>query len=349
VQAFCGLLRSLPALADLQCCQGYDDDYFSLGSVLPALCNALLQRRTLTRLEVSVDAARIDKGEIGPRVSASLGQLLNLRSLHLELAGMGQDDEGSRPLLMALGALQELTQLCLGGKHLFSYFTLPAAITRLHRLEDLSLREYAGISLERGWSHLPALRRLELYCCEFCTGRIQGSEELYWGLRALPALCRLQIVACSSICLPAGMPGLTSLYVEATCFSVNDAHCAVTPANLSLGGLRTYTGVTELHLVGLGLRACPHAVTDMLGLRELDLTATCLPSCLRMSRGCLRCAAWRWAGGLSQLGMLGAALTYPPWMGCCASQTCRLLCSQTAWCASAAHSWMLPACRLSAL
>ncbi len=272
MQAFCGLLRSLPALADLQCCQGYDDDYFSLGSVLPALCNALLQRRTLTRLEVSVDAARIDKGEIGPRVSASLGQLLNLRSLHLELAGMGQDDEGSRPLLMALGALQELTQLCLGGKHLFSYFTLPAAITRLHRLEDLSLHEYAGISLERGWSHLPALRRLELYCCEFCTGRVQGSEELYWGLRALPALCRLQIVACSSVCLPAGLPGLTSLYVEATCFSVDDVYCAVTPDTLSLGGLRTYTGVTELHLVGLGLRACPHAVTDMLALRELDLT-----------------------------------------------------------------------------
>jgi len=219
-----------------------------------------------------VDAAYIDKGEIGPRVSASLGQLLNLRSLHLELAGMGEADEGSRPLLMALAALQDLTQLCLEGGHLFSSFTLPAAITCLHKLENLSLCDFDSISLEGGWAHLPALRRLELYRCHICTGLIPGSEELYWGLRALPALCHLEIIACSSICVPAGLPGLTSLYVQGTCISVKDAYCAVIPANLSLGGLRTYTGITKLRLVNLGLQACPRAVTDMLGLRELDLT-----------------------------------------------------------------------------
>jgi len=250
-------------------------------------------------------------------MSASLGQLLHLRSLHLELGCMDEADEGSRPMLSALAALQDLTQLCLGGGYAYSSFTLPAAITCLHKLEDLSLSCFRSLSMEGGWAHLPALRCLGLYYCHLCTGNISGSEELHRGLLALPALCHLEITACSFIGLPAGLSGLTALYVQGTQVSVGEAFSAVTPATLSLGGLRRYTGITELRLVGLGLRACPHAVTDMVGLQELDLTGSQfaeLPADVtRLTALRSLGLGWRYddAGGRVDIAALGGLSCFP--------------------------------------
>lgn len=227
VQAMCGLLQSLPALQSFRIYPSRDDDV-TLDSDVPALCGALQQCSFLTRLRLSVDLNDGDAVEVGQRSSATLGQLTHLRSLNLRFVCHGNldryEDEGveldhlnaslgaGRKFRAFLGALafQELTQLCLDAHHLVGQSVdgpviFPAAVTRLRKLKDLTLRSFDNVTFERGWAHLPALRKLALQTCEL------DPHDLFSALKALVALRHFECIGGGSVSLPAGLCGLTAL------------------------------------------------------------------------------------------------------------------------------------------